>query len=80
MMIGSDFESWESFAEYAKIHYLPLIYELAENNFSNMELSPEQRNKLYFLHDDLTSIVNNAEVLDERMNIKRGCDITKFIQ
>lgn len=64
MMIG-DFESWESFATYAKTHYLPLIYELAENE----SFSPEQRDKLYYLHDDLTSIVNNAEEFDDRMNM-----------
>lgn len=66
MMIG-DVESWQSFAAYAEIHYLPLIYELAENK----SFSPEQRNKLYYLHDDLTSIVNNAEEFDNRMNMKK---------
>lgn len=64
MMIG-DFESWESFAAYAKKHYLPLIYELAENE----SFSPEQRDKLYYLHDDLANIVNIAEELDNRMNM-----------
>lgn len=67
MMIGTDFESWKSFAEYAEIHYLPLIYELAENE----SFSPEQRDKLYFLHDDLASIVNNAEEFDNRMKCEK---------
>lgn len=49
------------------ISALPLIYELAENN----SFSPEQRDKLYFLHEDLTGIVNNAEELDRRMNKKK---------
>ena len=66
-MTGTDFESWESFAAYAEKHYLPLIYELADNN----SFSPEQRDKLYFLHEDLTGIVNNAEELDRRMNKKK---------
>lgn len=66
IMIG-DFTSWKNFSEYIEAKYLPLLDELQEIK----SLSPEQKDILYYLHDDLVSIVNNSEELDKSMNIKK---------
>lgn len=62
-LIVGNFFSWRSFAEYAERHYLGLLDELSKNE----SFSADQRDTLCFLHDDLVSIINNAEELDRKM-------------
>ncbi len=65
-LVVGKFFSWRAFAEYAENYYLGLLDELSENK----SFSAEQRDTLYLLHNDLVSIINNAEELDRRLGIK----------
>lgn len=52
----NNFDSIKDFASYAEWHYLPLLSRLSECK----KLDVNDRRLLSFLHDDLTSLVNNS--------------------
>lgn len=51
-----NFDTIQDFVWYAEEHYLPLLDRLSERN---AVINGNDRRLLAFLHDDLTSFVNN---------------------
>lgn len=52
----NNFDTIQDFMYYAETHYLPLLDRLSEKN---AVMTEEERVLLSFLHDDMTSMVNN---------------------
>lgn len=52
----NNFDSFEDFLSYTEAHYLPLLDRLSDNSV----LNEDDRRLLRLLHDDMTSMVNNA--------------------
>ena len=52
----NNFDTIQDFMIYAEVHYLPLLDRLSEKN---AVITEEDRHLLSFLHDDMTSMVNN---------------------
>ena len=52
----NNFDTIQDFMSYAEAHYLPLLDRLSEKN---AVVTEEDRRLLSFLHDDMTSMVNN---------------------
>ena len=52
----NNFNTIQDFMYYAEVHYLPLLDRLSEKN---TVMTEEERVLLSFLHDDMTSMVNN---------------------
>ena len=52
----NNFDTIQDFMSYAEAHYLPLLDRLSEKN---AVITEEDRRLLSFLHDDMTSMVNN---------------------
>lgn len=52
----NNFDTIQDFMYYAEAHYLPLLDRLSEKN---AVMTEEERVLLSYLHDDMTSMVNN---------------------
>ena len=52
----NNFDTIQDFMSYAEVYYLPLLDRLSEKN---AVITEEDRYLLSFLHDDMTSMVNN---------------------
>lgn len=52
----NNFDTIQDFMYYVETHYLPLLDRLSEKN---AVMTEEERVLLSFLHDDMTSMVNN---------------------
>lgn len=59
MKIGN-FETLQDFAGYAETFYLPLLDKLSEKA-GEVNITEDERRRLSFLHDDLTSFCNSVE-------------------
>lgn len=56
------FDSLKDWCEYTEIHYLPLLDKLTEQD--SVITDKDDKRLLAFLFDDLTSLVNNREVVE----------------